>query len=288
MRVARPNRRYQAALWIDRRLGPLLVRAARRLAAALPGAGAAAASREREEDPRAQALGHGQHRAGVAAARAPARAPPAGAHRLRLAARERPDPLAAARRSTAASRSSWAAAYRPSSSPPCARCATLRRERYDLLYDLEFFTRFSAIFSSLARARRSHGFSSKSQWRGRLHDVQVPFNAYHHVALNFLTLLRDDPMDPIDTAPIDGDAALPPLRAPAGAWEACCETPRRRSGVARERADRRHQSERGRHGARAALAGRAGGGAARRAGCAPRSSTSWRSARRPSASTSSP
>ena len=24
MRVARPNRRYQAALWIDRRLGPLL------------------------------------------------------------------------------------------------------------------------------------------------------------------------------------------------------------------------------------------------------------------------
>lgn len=72
------------------------------------------------------------------------------------------------------------------------------------------------------RARRSHGFSSKSQWRGRLHDVQVPFNAYHHVALNFLTLLRDDPMDPIDSAPIEGDAALPLLRAPEGAWEACC------------------------------------------------------------------
>ncbi len=99
----------------------------------------------------------------------------------------------------------------------------LRRERYDLLYDLEFFTRFSAIFSSLVRARRSHGFSSKSQWRGRLHDVQVPFNYYHHVALNFLALLRDDPMDPIDTTPIETDSALPPLRAPAGAWEACCE-----------------------------------------------------------------
>ena len=97
----------------------------------------------------------------------------------------------------------------------------LRRERYDLLYDLEFFTRFSAIFSRLVRPRRSHGFSSKSHWRGRLHDVQVPFNAYHHVALNFLTLLRGDPMDPIDTSPIDGDAALPPLRAPDTAWEAC-------------------------------------------------------------------
>ena len=108
-------------------------------------------------------------------------------------------------------------------SPLSARCADSAAERYDLLFDLEFFTRFSAIFSRLARARRSHGFSSKSQWRGRLHDVQVPFDAYHHVALNFLTLLRDDPMDPIDTAPIDGDAALPPLRAPAAAWEACCE-----------------------------------------------------------------
>lgn len=99
----------------------------------------------------------------------------------------------------------------------------LRRERYDLLYDLEFFTRFSAIFSALVGARRSHGFSSKSHWRGRLHDVQVPFNYYHHVALNFLALLRDDPMDPIDTTPLEGDGVLPPLRAPAGAWEACRE-----------------------------------------------------------------
>jgi lipopolysaccharide heptosyltransferase II len=99
----------------------------------------------------------------------------------------------------------------------------LRRERYDLLYDLEFFTRYSAVFSSLVRARRSHGFSSQNQWRGYLHDVQVPFNAYHHVALNFLTLLRDDPMHPIDTAPISGDDALPALRVPEGTWEACRE-----------------------------------------------------------------
>jgi lipopolysaccharide heptosyltransferase II len=96
----------------------------------------------------------------------------------------------------------------------------LRRERYDLLYDLEFFTRFSAIFSRLVRPLRSVGFSAKNQWRGRLHDVQVPFNAYHHVTLNFLALLRGDPMDPIDTSPIESDAALPPLRAPAASWEA--------------------------------------------------------------------
>jgi ADP-heptose:LPS heptosyltransferase len=99
----------------------------------------------------------------------------------------------------------------------------LRRERYDLLYDLEFFTRFSAIFSRLVRPRRSHGFSAKNQWRGRLHDVQVPFNAYHHVTLNFLALLRGDPMDPIETAPIESDTALPPLRASRESWDGCRE-----------------------------------------------------------------
>ena len=164
----------------------------------------------------------------------------------------------------------------------------MRRERYDLLYDLEFFTRFSAIFSSLVRARRSHGFSSKSQWRGRLHDVQVPFNAYHHVALNFLTLLRDDPMDPIDTAPIDGDAALPPLRAPAGrlgrlaasslaadpAWRASAPIVVINPNAGDMALERRWPAERV-----AELLG-----AWRRAGI----STSWRSARPPSASTSSP
>jgi lipopolysaccharide heptosyltransferase II len=97
----------------------------------------------------------------------------------------------------------------------------IRRERYDLLLDLEFFTRFSAIFSFLANPRRSHGFSAKGKWRGRLHDVEVPFNAYNHVALNFLDLLRGDPMDPVDAAAVSGPDSLPRLDAPGGAWESC-------------------------------------------------------------------
>jgi heptosyltransferase-3 len=100
---------------------------------------------------------------------------------------------------------------------------TIRRERYDLLLDLEFFTRFSAIFSFLASPRRSHGFSAKGKWRGKLHDVEVPFNAYNHVALNFLDLLRGDPMDPVDPAAVSGEEALPRLEAPEGAWERCRE-----------------------------------------------------------------
>jgi len=99
----------------------------------------------------------------------------------------------------------------------------IRRERYDLLLDLEFFTRFSAIFSFLAGPRRSQGFSAKGKWRGKLHDVEVPFNAYNHVALNFLDLLRGAPMDPVDPAAVSGPHSLPPLRPPAAAWERCRE-----------------------------------------------------------------
>ncbi len=97
----------------------------------------------------------------------------------------------------------------------------IRRERYDLLLDLEFFTRFSAVFSYLARPARSHGFSAKGNWRGKLHDVEVPFNAYNHVALNFLTLMSGDSMRSVDTDAFVRSRPLPRLRPPDGAWERC-------------------------------------------------------------------
>lgn len=93
----------------------------------------------------------------------------------------------------------------------------LRRERHDLLLDLEFFTRFSAIFSLLARAARSHGFSTKGSARGSLHDVEVPFNAYHHVAVNFLTILFADPTEPLPIAPGTDGPMLPPIASPPAA-----------------------------------------------------------------------
>ena len=100
---------------------------------------------------------------------------------------------------------------------------SIRRERYDLLLDLEFFTRFSAIFSYLVNPRRSHGFSAKGKWRGRLHDVEVPFNAYNHVTLNFLDLLRGNPMDPVEPAAVTAADALPRLSATETAWKGCRE-----------------------------------------------------------------
>lgn len=99
----------------------------------------------------------------------------------------------------------------------------IRRERYDLLLDLEFFTRFTAVFSLLAGARRTHGYHAKGSGRGQLHDVQVPFNVYKHVTANFLALLRGTPLEQV--LPFDPDApdGLPPLALPGRAWERCHE-----------------------------------------------------------------
>jgi lipopolysaccharide heptosyltransferase II len=91
----------------------------------------------------------------------------------------------------------------------------IRRERYDLLLDLEFFTRFSAVFSFLARPNCSYGFSSKGSMRGQLHDAEVPFNTYNHVVLNFLSLVRGKPVEPLPELDIAGPRVLPPIVADA-------------------------------------------------------------------------
>jgi len=96
--------------------------------------------------------------------------------------------------------------------------ARMRRERFDLLLDLEFFTRFSAIFAFLSRPRRSFGFSSKGSMRGQLHDAEVPFNTYHHVTLNFLSLLNGRSVEPLPDFDIAGAEVLPRIAAdPASA-----------------------------------------------------------------------
>jgi lipopolysaccharide heptosyltransferase II len=100
----------------------------------------------------------------------------------------------------------------------------IRRERYDLLLDLEFFTRFSAIFSFLAHSRCSYGFSSKGSMRGQLHDAEVPFNTYHHVVLNFLSLLEGKPVEPLREIDIDDPRVLPAIAANDAAAEALART----------------------------------------------------------------
>jgi ADP-heptose:LPS heptosyltransferase len=64
----------------------------------------------------------------------------------------------------------------------------LRGRRFDLVYDFEFFTRFSAVISMLSGAPRTRGFASPATWRGGFHHETVPFNRYWHVARNFRCL----------------------------------------------------------------------------------------------------
>lgn len=64
----------------------------------------------------------------------------------------------------------------------------LWRERFDLVLDFEFFTRFSAIVSFLTFARVKVGYHAWETWRGDIHTIKVPFNRYWHITDSFYAL----------------------------------------------------------------------------------------------------
>lgn len=65
----------------------------------------------------------------------------------------------------------------------------LRRQRYDLIFDAEFFANFSALFAHLAAPKSLIGFSRQRGSKRRLLDVAVPFHDNEHAAQNFLRLI---------------------------------------------------------------------------------------------------
>ncbi|MGH7595258.1 MAG: glycosyltransferase family 9 protein [bacterium] len=68
----------------------------------------------------------------------------------------------------------------------------LRRQRYDLIIDAEFFANFSALVSRLASPRCLVGFSRPGASKSRLLDIVVPFLDEQHAADNFLRLAMKD------------------------------------------------------------------------------------------------
>jgi ADP-heptose:LPS heptosyltransferase len=67
-----------------------------------------------------------------------------------------------------------------------------RKEGIDTVVDLEFFSRFSAIFSFLTGARRKvgfHRFFSEGLYRGEFMTHKVGYNPYLHAGLSFLSLV---------------------------------------------------------------------------------------------------
>jgi lipopolysaccharide heptosyltransferase II len=64
----------------------------------------------------------------------------------------------------------------------------IRREKFDFVVDLEFFTRFSALISFFSNAKVKAGFHAWETYRGNLHDIRSPFNYYWHVTDSFISL----------------------------------------------------------------------------------------------------
>lgn len=69
----------------------------------------------------------------------------------------------------------------------------IRRERFDVVFDLEFFARFSTIVSYLSGAKMRVGYYLPKLWRGDLLTHQVHFNPYKHVTEVFAAQLK--PLD---------------------------------------------------------------------------------------------
>jgi ADP-heptose:LPS heptosyltransferase len=75
----------------------------------------------------------------------------------------------------------------------------LRRERFDVIVDLEYFSRVSTIFSFLARGKVRagfHRFESEGLYCGDLYTHRAAWNPYLHVAQLYVMLVRAAAADP--------------------------------------------------------------------------------------------
>jgi len=66
----------------------------------------------------------------------------------------------------------------------------VRSMRPDVLIDLEFYTRASAILAFFSGAPTRVGYHSQGVWRGNFHTNRIAFNVYRHVTANFYNLLE--------------------------------------------------------------------------------------------------
>jgi len=69
----------------------------------------------------------------------------------------------------------------------------LRREKIDVAFDLELFSRFSAILNYLigSKARVGfHNFTAEGLYRGNLQTHDVMYNVYYHMSQNFMALVK--------------------------------------------------------------------------------------------------
>lgn len=66
----------------------------------------------------------------------------------------------------------------------------IRREKYDVVIDVEFFSRLSGLVSYFARPRYTVGFYLPEIWRGNFLTHPVHFNYYRHAIVTFMALAK--------------------------------------------------------------------------------------------------
>ncbi len=66
----------------------------------------------------------------------------------------------------------------------------LRAERYDLLLDLEFLSRFSALVTAAVKPACAAGFGREGFYRGGFHGITVPFEPASHMTANYEAFFR--------------------------------------------------------------------------------------------------
>lgn len=79
-----------------------------------------------------------------------------------------------------------------------ARLVYLRWRGMDMVFDLEFFSRFSMIFSYLTGAPYRVGYYTKTFWRGNLLTHPTYFNAYKHITEVFMALGQSVGAKPVE------------------------------------------------------------------------------------------
>lgn len=62
--------------------------------------------------------------------------------------------------------------------------------KYDVVIDLEYLTRFTALVTLATWAPVRVGFYARGFWRGNFHNRKAPFNPYWHTRDNFLNLAK--------------------------------------------------------------------------------------------------
>lgn len=89
------------------------------------------------------------------------------------------------------------------------RLRAIRREKYDVTIDLEFFAKFSTIMAFLAGSPVRIGYFLRQMWRGHLLTHQIYYNQNRHITEVFAALL-----EPLQADVSDFNMSVPLITGP--------------------------------------------------------------------------